>query len=70
MRLKLYSYITSKNMQKIFKQKKGKDFYRNTLEYFEYDPEAYDSNEFMEQYVKEDDEIAFLVACKCNFITS
>ena len=53
-------------MHKIFKQKKGKDFYRNALEYFEYDPELYQRHEFMETYVQDDDEIAFKLAKKIN----
>jgi hypothetical protein len=51
-------------MHKIYKQKKGKDFYRNTLEYYEYDPLSYDSNQFVEEYIQEDDEIGYKIACK------
>ena len=54
-------------MHQIFKSKKGKDFYRNALEYFEYDHESYDNNKLNDEpYIKEDDEIAFQVACKCE----
>jgi hypothetical protein len=36
-------------MREIFKYQKGKDFYRNALEYFEYDPQDYEKD------IEEDD---------------
>lgn len=48
-------------MREIFKYKKGKDFYRDSLEYFEYDPENYEKD-IDDPYIMDDDEISFYIA--------
>lgn len=50
-----------KTMREIFKYKKGKDFYRNALEYFEYDPDNYEKD-MDDPYIMDDDEISFYIA--------
>lgn len=59
-----YIKILPANMVKwvTFKSNKGKDFYRNSLEYFEYDTNSYQKMED-EEYI-DDDEIAYKVAKK------
>lgn len=54
---------TFDRMRKIFKYKTGKDFYRDALEYFEYDPLNYEKEE--EDYgMMEHEEVAYYVAQK------
>jgi hypothetical protein len=54
-------------MQKIFKTKKGKDFYRDQLEYMEYDPTNFESDKMKYLHLKdreEDDVIGFRISKK------
>jgi hypothetical protein len=53
-------------MREIYKYQKGKDFYRDSLEYFEYDEFMYIKDE-PEEYVLDDEEIAHYVALKNNW---
>ncbi len=56
-------------MREIFKRKKGKDFYRDSLEYFEYDPEAaYDADVDEEWLYQEHEEIAHRIATRIQSI--
>jgi hypothetical protein len=52
-------------MREIFKYQKGKDFYRNALEYFEYDPQDYEKD-IEEDDMLEDEEIGHRVAMKLD----
>ena len=47
-----------------FKSNKGKDFYRDSLEYFEYDVNSYSKLEDEEYIDMDNDEIAYKVAKK------
>lgn len=47
-------------MRSIYKVKKGKDFYKDALEYFEYDENLFEKDE-REHYVKDDDELSYIV---------
>jgi len=53
-------------MWEIFKRKKGKDFYRDSLAFYTYIPEEYDNdnNDFTEDDYMDDDEIAYYVSQK------
>lgn len=54
--------LLSKSMREIFKFKKGKDFYRDALEYFEYDPEMlYEKMKEYDIYYMDDDEISYYI---------
>ena len=56
-------------MREIFKRKKGKDFYRDSLEYFEYDVEAaYDAYIDEEWLYQEQEEIAYRIATRIQII--
>lgn len=55
-------------VREIFQRKKSKDFYRDQLEYFEYNP-----NDFVDNYdyyydVQEDEEIAYKITKKIKKI--
>ena len=52
-------------MRRIYKSQKGKDFYRDELEYLEYDPSNYDDNK-ERWYEYEDDVLSYKVSCKCQ----
>jgi len=55
-------------MREIFKKTKGKDFYRDALEYMEYDPSDFEnrkSEKIIEDYI-ENEEIAFKIEKKCS----
>lgn len=47
-------------MREIFKYKKGKDFYKNSLEYLEYDPNLFEKEKIVKD-TKDDDEISFYI---------
>lgn len=47
-------------MREIFKYKKGKDFYKNSLEYLEYDPNLFEKEKIVKDS-KDDDEISFYI---------
>lgn len=47
-------------MREIFKYKKGKDFYKNSLEYLEYDPNLFQKEKIVKDS-KDDDEISFYI---------
>ncbi len=47
----------------IYKPKKGKDFYRNSLEYFEYDPDEKDTKDKVPKFY-DDEEVAHYIATK------
>jgi hypothetical protein len=47
-------------MREIFKYKKGKDFYKNSLEYLEYDPSLFQKEKIVKDS-KDDDEISFYI---------
>ena len=55
-------------VREIFQRKKGKDFYRDQLEYLEYDEEYFscDKEDWKECVKLDDDEIAHKVAMKCE----
>jgi hypothetical protein len=48
-------------MWEIFKHKKGKDFYRDSLAFYSYHPDEY-NDDYVEDYYMDDDEIAYRVA--------
>jgi len=50
-------------MREIYKYQKGKDFYRNSLEYFEYDEDMFIKDE-LDEYFMDDEEIAHYIALK------
>ena len=50
-------------MWEIFKKKKGKDFYRDSIAFFAYDPDNY-IEDYDEDYVMDDDEISYHVSKK------
>ena len=50
-------------MREIFKHQHGKDFYRNSLEYFEYNEEEYEKDTPI-IYERDDDEISYHVLKK------
>lgn len=56
-------------MREIFKYKKGKDFYRDQLEYMEYNPELFQKGKKYEYIklsdVEENEVTAYRVAKKC-----
>ncbi len=58
--------IDQHRMREIFKYQKGKDFYRDALEYFEYDPQDYEKDEDDDIYIMDDEEIGFHVAKKLD----
>lgn len=52
-------------MREIFQYKKGKDFYRDSLEYFEYNPEQFpDPDSDTEADDMDDDEISYYISQK------
>jgi hypothetical protein len=53
-------------MREIFKYQKGKDFYCDSLEYFEYDPQNYDEKDADDDYIMDDDEIGYHVSKKLD----
>lgn len=52
--------VLSSTMREIFKYKKGKDFYKNSLEYLEYDPNLFEKEKIVKD-TKDDDEISFYI---------
>ena len=57
-------------MREIFKRTKGKDFYRDQLEYLEYDPnmfmKKYKYHKLIDEDIETDDEIGFRIVKKCS----
>lgn len=51
-------------MREIFKHQKGKDFYRDSLEYFEYDPNNFEKDDMTEYDIMEDEQISYYIAHK------
>ena len=51
-------------MREIFKTKKGKDFYRDQLEYMEYNVEMFQNTSDDDEYHMSDEEIAYKIAKK------
>lgn len=51
-------------MRKIFKAQKGKDFYRDQLEYMEYDPDMYQNSYDVYKDNICDEEIAYNISKK------
>jgi hypothetical protein len=51
-------------MREIFKRRKGKDFYRDSLEYMEYDPDAFEQPDNNCDYYPDDDEISYYIIVK------
>jgi hypothetical protein len=51
-------------MREIFQYKKGKDFYRDSLEYFEYDPVLFADDSDTETDDMDDDEISYYISQK------
>jgi hypothetical protein len=52
-------------MREIFKYKTGKDFYRDSLEYLEYNKESFQNDDNgVSDYIMDDDEISFYVMYK------
>jgi hypothetical protein len=56
-------------MREIFKHKKGKDFYRESLEYFEYDPDMFESDYTDNVKYTDDDEISYALCKKLSMYT-
>ncbi len=52
-------------MWEIFKRKKGKDFYRDSIAFFSYNPDDYDILDD-DDYQMDDDEIAYYVSKKIS----
>ena len=52
------------NQEMFFKSKCGKDFYRDSLEYFEYDADDEQYEKKKQYYEMDDDEIGHRVAMK------
>ena len=52
------------NMREIFKRQCGKDFYRDGLEYFEYNEEDFYVDNESDMYVMDDDEISYYISKK------
>lgn len=54
-------------VREIFQRKQGKDFYRDELEYLEYDPIDFaDHNEYYDWAPPDDEEIAYKIAKKLS----
>lgn len=53
-------------MREIFKAKKGKDFYRDQLEYMEYTPDMFQHDKYYDDNFMSDEEIAFKIANKIS----
>jgi hypothetical protein len=55
-------------MKDIFKRKKGKDFYRDTLGYMEYDPlndyKKSKNKQDKKEYIMDNDEISYYIETK------
>jgi hypothetical protein len=50
-------------MWEIFKKKKGKDFYRDSIAFFVYNPDDF-VEDYDEDYLMDDDEISYHVSKK------
>lgn len=52
------------NMHNIFKSRKGKDFYRDQLEYMEYNPDMFDDQYVLDEHDISTEEIAHKIVGK------
>jgi len=57
-------------MWEIFKRKKGKEFYRDSLAFYTYLPDEFEDDDFAEDDYMDDDEIAYYVSQKIKKSTS
>ena len=51
-------------MWEFFKRKKGKDFYKDSLEFYTYMPDEDVNNDYVDDYYMDNDEIAYHIAQK------
>ena len=51
-------------MWEIFKRKTGKEFYRDSMEFFTYNPDDFVKDDPDDDYIMDDDEISYYIAYK------